>query len=211
MPTYTTQTERAYALLPEHHRRLDDAAGHPLTQPLKRYLALIGDRLNELVVLIDRIARRETVVGTAIPKALSDLADATLADAAWLPWLAQTVGIETKGRTTEELRALIAQGARSTGSAGALIAAAKAALTGTKTANLFRHANGPWVAAVATRHDETADPAAVLDAVIPQTPAGMQIEHRFGVQSWSQFETEYPTWAELEAEAPTWQQMEDGS
>jgi hypothetical protein len=89
MPVYTDTTEQLYALVPAHHRRADAEQEGELDQPLKRCFSAIGDRFHELVLLMNRLAY---FGADGLPA--SDLADPALADAAWLPWLAQWVGVD---------------------------------------------------------------------------------------------------------------------
>jgi hypothetical protein len=185
-------TGSAFDRLPEHYRAADALRG----SPLERFMALTGSQLQEVQALSGRI---------------TDLVDPERADSSWLPWLAQLVGIDATGRTTPQLRELIAGAVGSHGSAGALAAAVKGELTGTQTAVIDRHYSGnPWRIAINTRHDETPDVAALLTAALAEKPAGVDLTHDWGVLSWSQYEALYPTWAAMESTAPTWADMEDG-
>lgn len=74
-------TEHLYQLLPEHYR-LADGAGQ-----LRAYLSLVGDQAG----LVDDVA-------AAV--AAGQLTDPLAADAAWLGWLAQLVGIDPDGLGT---------------------------------------------------------------------------------------------------------------
>lgn len=90
-PDVSATTERLYGSLPAFYRDADE----PLDWPLLRYLSLLGDQLGDLEELVDRIdfVRAEDV-GSAGDT--SDLVDPATADAAWLPWLAQLVGIAAR-------------------------------------------------------------------------------------------------------------------
>lgn len=104
MPTYTETTEATYALLPEHHRTADAEQPGDLDLPLKRYLSGPGDQLHLILLLLERLGHLDG------DEWESDLADPTEADAAWLPWLAQFVGIDATTMTVPVLRAAIGSG-----------------------------------------------------------------------------------------------------
>lgn len=202
MPTYTDTTETLYALLPEHRRRADDEQGGALDQPLKRYLSGIGDELDDLVVLIDRLAHTEDGL------AASDLADPADADAAWLPWLAQLVGVDTETMSVPEMRVAIAATNFRAGTRAGIIEAVAGTLTGTKRVTLHRHVDGdPWQLFVDTWAAETPDPD-LTDAVAEgQKPAGVALTRRHlpGL-TWRDAALEFDTWGDLVAAFDDWQE-----
>lgn len=90
-PTVAPWTQRWWDRLPELYRAADEAqAAGPNGFPLLRYLSLIGDQAGELEALTDRIKLHRNGDGVW----LSDLGDPETADDAWLPWMAQLVGID---------------------------------------------------------------------------------------------------------------------
>jgi hypothetical protein len=131
---------------------------------------------------------------------------------AWLPWLAQFVGVTViPGSTPEEQRARIAStdGFRR-GTPAAIEGAAAATLTGNQTVT-FRErdasaADPPYTLEVTTLVGETPDPAATLAAIIAQKPGGIVLNYRTvtgqdwqGVQvkTWRQARTTYANWRNL--------------
>lgn len=202
MPTYTDTTEQAYRLLPGHHRRADGEQPDPLDEPLKRYLSGIGDQLHDVVELIERLAHLDD---DGLPA--SDLADPDLADARWLSWLAQLVGIDGSALTTPELRAAIKATGFRTASTGGLIEAVEATLTGTKRVAIRRHVGGdPWVLYVDTWAAETPDPDltdAVAEAQRPAGVASTSFHRTLAGATYDDLKNEFGTYADLEAEFAT--------
>ena len=181
MPTYTDTTEQLYALLPGHHRQTDDEQPGPLDQPLKRYLSAIGDELDDLVALIDRIA----YVGSDGSPA-SDLADPDLADTAWMRWLAQTVGIDPDSGPGPELQLAIQTRSFDAGSLRSLKATVAALLADPKRYLIVKHADGdPWTIRIFAHPDDA------------------------GGRTWDTYDLDFATWNELESTVPTWDDLED--
>lgn len=77
-PDVGTTTERMYARLPAFYREDDETDGD---YPLLRFLSLVGDQASEVEDIVDRLP--------------TDLANPIAAEAAWVPWLAQLVGLDT--------------------------------------------------------------------------------------------------------------------
>lgn len=194
-------TLRVYAELPLAYRDADEQFGWPLLS----WLSLLLDQIGAAVDLYDRIDAR-TVDEGGSPSETSDLTDPLKADAAWLPWLAQHVGVKTKGLTVSEQRAAIA-GASSgfaVGTKGAVAAAAATALTGGQFVRVYDHSTttpgdgGQWDVLIVTRSEETPNPAAVTAAVIAAgaKPAGVVLHQRSYSASWTAEQTAFPTWAD---------------
>lgn len=207
MPIYTDTTEATYALLPEHHRTSDAEQPAPLDQPLKRYLSTIGDQLDALTVLIDRLAFVNADANQ------SDLVDSVAADAQWIPWLAQLLGIETSGRTVPELRALIGAADFKTGTLGSL----RAVLTSEYPAGVVaRHFEGdPFALALVVGASAPSDPgwAAFLALAEADVPAGFKLDVvavdgpswawlTATRHSWSDVTAAYATWADVLLDGP---------
>lgn len=204
-PIYTPLTERVYASLPEAFRILDASVDG---YPLKRYLSAVVDRFGAIEVIADRLAAGE-------------LTDVDLADDAWLPWLGQTVGVELdpKLNLVERRDAVrYAPGGWRAGTKGAVAAAAKSELTGTRYAVVKDHSTagaggigtgGQWDIVVITRSSETPGPAAVVAAISAKgaKPAGVTVQHRPYEATWAAIEAAYPTWADLDGK--TWAQIEE--
>lgn len=134
-----------------------------------------------------------------------------------LPWLSQYAGIREipAGLSTAETRALIrdAPGQRR-GTPGAIIAAIKPTLTGTKTVfRLPRYEGDPDVVAYITHADETPDPDGTLAAILTQKPWGLLLVYSV-VTGWSigELEAAYTglTITDLEADFATITDLEAG-
>jgi hypothetical protein len=152
-PIFSATVERLYARLPEFIRTADLDQDYAA----KRYLSLVGDRAGELEILIDRIDYVTTNDGGTIGDT-SALVDPATADAAWLPWLAQLVGVRSGDLPTGALREAIgnAELGWQVGSQAAVIAAAQAHLTGTKTVTILRNYLGDqWRVRITTYTTET--------------------------------------------------------
>lgn len=156
-PTPHPTTERLYARLPEHYRVADARQTGP-DWPLLRYLSLVGDRAGELEDLLDRIDYVPPEDGGAAGDT-SDLVDADQASPAWLPWLAQLVGIEldtSEPLTTQRARITGVEPTWQTGSREAIEAAVAAQLTGTQEVEVTPHWGGDvWVIGIGTIEAET--------------------------------------------------------
>lgn len=204
---------RLYDRLPEHYRAYDETVGHPLY----RWLAGILAEQGAVEILTDRLG--------ASADGASDLTDPMVADAAWLPWLAQLVGTQLQGGMSDAERRDAVRYASAGWRAGtktAISDAVRSELTGTRFAQVFDHAvsrpgdGGVWDVLVVTRGSETPNVAAVLAAAVRRgaKPAGVVLRHRVYDVPWSTFMAAYPTWAAWAANGPkpgTWgQAMETG-
>lgn len=210
-PVVGDLTERLYASLPAFYRAADEA--DPTGDyPLLRWLSLVGDQADEAEVILDRIDVVLPDEGGAAGD-VSELVDPALADAAWLDWLAQHVGVRLPAAMpTAQRRDVIADAATGwrSGTRIAIEAAARATLTGTRQVDVMAHYGGdPWVIAVRTIPTETPDSAATLAAILdaPAKPAGYDLVHVAYSATWDVIEAEYPTWTLLEA-AGSWDAIE---
>lgn len=156
-PTVGAVTEALYASLPELYRDADAAQDTgPSNYPLLRYLSLLLDQLEPIADVITRLTyiaqdERGTELGgrMGVPEAwqrfgvdeygdggygdaaTSDLVDPNRADAAWLPWLAQLLGVAIyPGDTIAETRARLIhpEDAWAHGTPDAIIAVVRRAL-----------------------------------------------------------------------------------
>lgn len=207
-PDVSAFTERYYSSLPAFYRDTDEG----LDWPLLRYLSLLGDQDGEVEDLVDRFAYTAPEDGGA-PGDTSDLVDPLTADAAWLPWLAQLVGVDLLPELTEAERRnaiLIAGAGWRAGTKTAIAEAAALELTGTRYVEVIDHYNGDaFTIGVRTRADETADPDAVITSIetFHARPAGFLIVSAFYAASWAVIESHYPTWTAIEA-AGSWGAIE---
>jgi hypothetical protein len=203
-PIVSAFTERWYASLPGYMRSADEERDFPLL----RYLSLIGDQVDDVEEIIDRIDYVGAFEG-GLAGDTSALVDPDTADAAWLPWLAQLVGVNLLDplSTTERREAIKTAGSGwRAGTKAGIKLAAQTQLTGTKYVEVLDHYLGdPWAIGVRTRADETADSAAVVQAIIDMgaKPAGVEIVTAFYAATWALIEATYPTWADIEA-AGSW-------
>lgn len=218
-PTVAAWTQAVFDGLPEKDRLADEAkAAGANGWPLLRYLSLVGDQAGDVATLIDRFTFTPLEDGGPAGDT-SDIIDPTTADAAWLTWIAQFVGLtlaDLEGLDTPTRRTLIADPSLSwlAGSKLATRTVVATVLTGTKTVRTYDHWLGAypdgdqWTVAVATRHTETSDPAAVLTAAERSRPAGVTYVHTWGVASWARIEVVYPTWSAVDATG-SWNVLED--
>lgn len=234
-PPSTVFADRLYNRLPEIYRTLDvDQAWL-----FKRYINAITTASAEVDDLVERI-RGARPVGPAEPlpwgldpdelvqwiearaSRPSALTDPDLADAAWLPWLAQLVGAQLDPNASiAEQRDTIryATSGWRAGTRGAVADAARSALTGTRYAKVYPHMTAdanlglvpgtPWDVTVVTRATETPDVDAVLGAILRKgvKPAGVVLWHKAYEATWDTWEAVFPTWAEWDA--ATWDQMQE--
>lgn len=195
-PTVGAFTERLYAALPELYRDADAAqADGPSNYPLLRYLAGLCDQLDAVATLVDRFTyvpldeRRDGPWrrygsgtygdGTYGDADTADLVDPATADAGWLPWLAQLVGVDVTGLTVAEQRHAIAhpEEAWAHGTPRAIADAARPVITGTGYVAVLPTWGGePFIIGLVTKSAETA-----------------------GAPTWGELEALAPTWADLEA------------
>lgn len=185
-PDVSPTTERLYSRLAEVRRDADaDQADTGTGYPLLRYLSLIGDQAGDRETLIDRLP--------------TDLTDPDLADAAWLPWLAQLRGATLPATLPEADRRTTIRYAASgfrAGSRDALEAVAARALIGSRFVEVVPNLDGdPWVIGLHTIEAETPDLAAVVQAITDAAakPAGYRLDVTFYSASWDTLEAAYPT------------------
>lgn len=223
VPDMSILADRLYQRLPEVYRTMDAA---DLTWTFKRYLAGMISPAAEVDDLITAVAG-DRPVGPATPEpwALaadeldnwrdsrvnrpSALGDPVQAEAGWLPWLAQLVGAQLDPQASEqEKRDTIryATNGWRAGTRGAIVDAARSALTGTQYARVVPHtkvngggdliAGTPWDITVITRTSETPDPGIVLGAILRKgvKPAGAVLWHKAFNASWDAIEADRPTW-----------------
>jgi hypothetical protein len=210
-PVVAVLTERVYAALPAMYRDADE----PLDFPLLRWLSLVGDRAGEIDVLHDRLSADE--LGE-----VSELADPAAADEAWLPWLAQMVGVRlppnVTGQAARDAVAFASSGYRG-GTKAAVADAARSALTGARYVKVHDHSitepgnGGEWDVLLVTRVSDTPDVQAVLDAVVSKRakPAGVVLHHRAYSATYAQVQggTSPDTYEGRLAAFPTYQDASD--
>lgn len=235
VPFMSLLVQRLYDRLPEVHRTMDAV---DRTWSFKRYLAGMLSPAADIDVMITAIAG-DRPIGPAAPEPwalpsdelaawrenrrnrASALGDPNQASAAWLPWLAQIVGARLdSGASEEEKRDTIrfATSGWRAGTRGAIVDAAKSALTGTQYARVLPHtkvvsddleAGTPWDITIITRTSETPDPDIVLGAILRKgvKPAGAVLWHKSYNASWATLEAERPTWADWDGS--TWTEIEE--
>lgn len=208
----TVGTAQLYMSLPRIYR----AADARYDWALLRYVALPGDQLDRILTLLDRFDYHAPGDGGTVGDT-SALVDPAAADAAWLNWLGQHVGLPVAGRTEAELRLAIgAAGASSpVATRGAIVAAVQSLLTGSRfvavlpghTTNLT--VGSRWDLLIQTRLTESAGttPAAILAAILEAgaKPAGVVLHHDFFGASWARIMAVNPTLATLSGQ--TWAQI----
>lgn len=203
---------RVYAELPLAYQDTDEQLGWPLLL----WLSTLLDQAGEVTDLYDRINSSTLDEGGAADET-SDLGNPATAESAWLPWLAQHVGIRITGLTLPEQRAAIGSAASgfAVGTKGAIAAAARTALTGSQFVRVYDHTisepgdGGEWDVLVVTRSEETPDVTAVLDAIegADAKPAGVTLRQRSYSATWTSMTTAYPTWADRNGH--TWLDIEE--
>lgn len=206
--------ERLYSRLPDHYRAQDESADYPLY----RWLAGICAEGGAVEALMDRIDYVSPNDGGVVGDT-SDLVDPGTADAAWLPWLAQLVGVAlSPGLSETQKRDAIryASAGWRAGTKASVADAAKSELTGTKYAQVYDHTVSTpgdgtmWDVLIVTRTEETPDVSAVLAAVEKRgaKPAGVVLHHRAYAASWDTVEATYPTWSAVDA-AGSWIKVQE--
>lgn len=162
-PIFSDATERLYAGLPEAY----PAADADLDWVLKRWLSGVVDQLGAIETLINRFAYTTPDAGGS-PTSTSDLVDPATADTAWLPWLAQLVGMRLAvsglGVPAQRLAIASALQGNKPGTKAAIAEAAQKCLTGTKRVRVFDHSTAigvgigtgtMWDVLIVTRASET--------------------------------------------------------
>lgn len=96
-----------------------------------------------------------------------------------LDWLGQLMGVQPIGGLSVEQRRerIVNRAGFGRGSQSAMIAAAQLYLTGTKTVNLSERDTSAYHMSVSTYTSETPDSVMVLEALISQKPAGIQLTY----------------------------------
>lgn len=231
-PDVSTLVDRLYHRLPGIYRQLDAGQGWLLKRYLNCVLGAAGD-IDDLVEAF----RGSRAVGPASPEPwalaademvlyrdsrtsrLSSLGDPFAADAAWLPWLAQLVGVRLDPAASEtEQRDTIAYATSGykAGTKRAMEDAARSALTGSRYARCVPQyrpdgvAAGPWDVTIITRASETSNPIAVLAAILRKgvKPAGVVLWTQSTEASWDTLEASRPTWTDWES-AGGWTPLEE--
>lgn len=213
MPQFSTTTMRMYSRYPEIYRAAD-AQINPddpnNNYPLLRFISLIGDQAGYVEGLLDRFNYIPTWAGgpTTGPGSTSDLVNPATADVAWLPWLAQLVGITLPAGASPTTQRSLISGASANwarGSRASMIAAAQSQLTGGQFVRIVDHVGGDmWRMEVITRASETPQPSTVISEIIAtgNKPAGVILTQLYYEASWATIENVLPTWADWET-APT--------
>ena len=226
MPVVTTLTQSVYDQLPEiYHLADSDQPDGPNAYPLLRFLTCVGDIAQPMDYLYARMAYlAPSDGGPAVGfGSTSDLVDPATADAAWLPWLAQVVGMHLDTSLSVAAQRDSIAGAstgRQAGTRAAIVAAASTGLIGSRFCQVMDHTTvvmgspapgGQWDITLITRSDETPDVPAVLAAVVAAgaKPAGVLLHHAVYTSSWAKLTLAYPTWAAIRA-AGSWAKYEGG-
>jgi hypothetical protein len=157
-PIYTDTTERLYQSLPECFRTEDESTNWTL----KKFLSSMGDQLDVIDTLTDRYTYVPPEEGPGYRT--SDLVDPEVAEAPWMPWLAQLVGVALDtSLPLPEQRATIANSILGikAGSKAAIAAAAGTVLSGSKEVKVYDHSStsigngGQWDVMLVTKDTET--------------------------------------------------------
>lgn len=205
-PTVGPATEALYARLPELYREADAAQDTgPNNYPLLRFLSGILDQLTPVIELIARLSYvplddRYLIAdgnsfGIAPPwqrfgdgllgddtygdSDTADLVDPYTANAGWLPWLAQLLGINLAGLAVDEQRATLANPADAWahGTPDALKREARRQAGAAAYVDVQAHHGGdPFVIGIITKNDES-----------------------YGTTTFAELKEIAPTWADLEA------------
>lgn len=237
-PVFSVTTERLYDKLPDVYRETDAQNDFQF----KKYLAATVDTLGDIDLLVERLryrsqvemerrsryAQRFTVythpdreLGAPALGSTSDLVDPSAADTAWLPWLAQLVGVridpnESVATNRDAIR-FASSGFRA-GSKTAIEKAVRGVLTGSKYAVAMPHSKvneqgsivpgTVWDLTLLTRAQESPSSFVVLQAVNKDTlkPAGVKLYHRTYQASWDALESALPYWRDWET--LVWDQIE---
>lgn len=191
--------------LPREYRIEDELRQY---SHLLKYLSLVGDQLDEVRAIIQRI----------FPETgRSELVDPYTADAAWLRWLAQFVGIpRAESVPLSQLRPLIALAADgwSHGTMPRLIKTIRSLLVdvgwGVPYVAVDRDSSDPFRLTIRTAREETPQGGAELIAQVIAAgakAAGILLMWVVYEASWDVIETRFPTWDAVEAANP-WAHIE---
>lgn len=195
--------ERLYARLPEFYR-VDDEDRHLLTF------------LHANLAVASAVERVQARLDPAQNAGVSDLVSPDDADDAWLPWLAQHLGVQRANLTSTSLRELTrtASSGWRAASARAIASAAATVLTGSKYVRVMRAmtdlatSGTMWDILVVTRTSETNGDVVAAVNDLGARPAGFIVYHDTYETSWAQLETSRPTWADIDA-AGSWTALEE--
>lgn len=210
-PIFDTSTERLYERgLPQHNRTADIEQDWTL----KRWLSGIGGQQYLVDALIERFAYTPPEDGELDDT--SDLVDPLTADAAWLPWLAQLVGVRLDNTlTVPERRLQIAEVDLFRGTKPHMAKVAQTVLSGDKHVTILDHtissaaigAAGQWDMLIITVTTETlSDPIqAIIDG--NAKPAGVDLNHETFTSTWDDWEGYGTSWAIWDASS--WTTMEE--
>ena len=236
-PTFSVTTERIYDKLPDIYREVDATVDYAF----KKYISSVTDVLGDVDLLVERFRYRSQIelefrkryaqrfttythpgrVNNAPPLgSTSDLVDPRSADASWLPWLGQLVGVQVDVNApiidTRDSIFFASSGYRA-GSKDALEKAARSVLSGSRYAVALPHtkvvtgqlvAGNVWDLTILTRDDESPSSFILLQAVNKPTlkPAGVILYHRTYTASWDALEAALPYWSDWET--TTWAAIE---
>lgn len=211
-PIFSDTMERLWERMPGVYK-FEDAQHN---WQMKKWLSGVVDVFGDIDELIDRIKYVPPQDGPELQDLHSDLVDPTTADAAWLPWLAQLVGVKFDYLLTEQQkrdRISTAIGGVQAGTKAAIIQAAQTALTGTKTVYVYSFSNAggigagtQWEVLLLTLAAETASDVIVAVTNAGAKPAGVKLYHVTYGATWTTVEATLPTWTLWETK--TWEQIE---
>jgi hypothetical protein len=210
VPQFSPTTMQMYGRLPEAYRAADAIAGAPPNDfPLLRYMALMGDQLDQVEVLVNRFQYTPPFAAgpDTGPGSTSDLANPQTADAAWLTWMAQLYGVVlTPSMTVAERRSAVSSAADGwqAGNRASIIKVAQAQLRGGKFVELVDHVGGDmWQMQIITRPSESPSPDTVIGAILAARckPVGVMLTHLYYEASWATIEAALPTWADWQTAA----------
>ena len=190
-------TDRWYDLIPPVYR---DADSNDLTTshgwPLYGYMDAAASALVTPTVIANRIAD-------------GDLTDPSLADDAWIPWLAQTVGVFGTGVAEQRARLANAVNDPPLGSRQYLTVLIQGFLTGTQFCEVT--AQEPWGIGVRVRATEVlaiGGTSALAAAVYAtgRVPSGFVLNVITDEETWTQVMAVLPTWSP--GEGKTWAKVQ---
>jgi hypothetical protein len=131
-----------------------------------------------------------------------------------LPWLANLVGVEWAGASSEALRTkTIERPNYRRGTVPAIRSAAQTTLTGTKTVFVgARDGGSPWRMSIGTLATETPNPAWTLAAILSEKPAGTILEALVDLADWTYLAiwASYQDIAEVDATFATYTDLTAG-
>lgn len=189
-PVVSATTQALYDSLPAVYSTVDATVmPAPNDQPLLRFLDCLVTQLDQVVQLYDQIN---------LPS--SALTNPYEAQAAWLPWLAQLVGVQIpNGTPTPVAQAMIASaaGGWNRGTRQAIIGLVQSQLTGSQFVQLVDHANGDqWQMQIITRPEESPVDDQIIATIIAAgaKPAGVVLTHLLYAASWQTIESNFTTW-----------------